>query len=127
MALKTEKNRTLAMSNRSYDVSKKIVELWLPGLATLYFTLSQIWGLPYGEQVVGTMAAFTVVGGVILGISTKSYQRNVESVFDGALVVDKVDALKDTYTLELSTPLFELDDKDEVKLEVRNIKGEDSH
>lgn len=121
----TNNKKKLTLSNSTYDRSKKVVELWLPGLATLYFTLSQIWGLPYGEEVVGTLAALAIFGGTILGISTKNYRETIETVFDGALVVDKEDALKDTYTLELTTPLYELDNKDEVKLEVRNVRGPD--
>ena len=40
------------MSNKVYDILKWIALIALPALATLYFAISQIWGLPYGEQVV---------------------------------------------------------------------------
>lgn len=120
---------TIKVSNKTYDHLKPIVQVWLPALATLYFTLASIWGLPYAEQVVGTIAAFTTFLGLLLGISTKNYRKSQGFSFDGALVVDKVDALKDTYTLELFTPLGDLESKDEVKLEVRNVESmsEGSH
>ena len=45
------------MNNKLYDVLKYIALIVLPALATLYFALSSIWGLPYGEQIVGTITA----------------------------------------------------------------------
>ena len=61
------------MSNKTFDVLKKIAQVWLPSIATLYFALSQIWGLPYAEQIVGTITAVDAFLGAILGISTKLY------------------------------------------------------
>ena len=50
----------------------------LPAAGTLYFTLAGIWGLPYGEQVVGTITAVDTFLGVILGISTSQYNKTVD-------------------------------------------------
>lgn len=61
------------MSNTVYDILKFIAQIILPALATLYFALSGIWGFPYGEQIVGTIAAIDAFLGAILGISTKKY------------------------------------------------------
>lgn len=47
----------------------------LPAAGTLYFALSGIWGLPYGEQIVGTITAIDTFIGVILGISTSQYKK----------------------------------------------------
>ena len=63
------------MSNRTYDILKYIAQIVLPALATLYFALSQIWGLPYGEEIVGTIAAIDTFLGAILGISTRIYKK----------------------------------------------------
>lgn len=63
------------MSNKVYDVLKFVAQIVLPALGTLYFALSAIWGLPYGEQVVGTITAIDVFLGAILGISTVSYKK----------------------------------------------------
>lgn len=63
------------MSDKTYDVLKKIAQLVLPALGTLYFALSGIWGLPYGEQVVGTVTAIDTFLGVVLGISTSQYNK----------------------------------------------------
>lgn len=65
------------MSDKTYDVLKQIALLWLPALGSLYFTLSGIWGFPYGEQIVGTLTAIDTFLGVILGISSANYNKAV--------------------------------------------------
>lgn len=67
------------MSNKVYNVLKWIAMLLLPALGTLYFALAGIWGLPYGEQIVGTITAIDTFLGVILGISSVQYNKRVDS------------------------------------------------
>lgn len=66
------------MSNKMYDVLKWIAQILLPAAATLYFALSQIWGLPYGEEIVGTITALDAFLGALLGISSLSYKRGLK-------------------------------------------------
>jgi len=63
------------MSSKTYDRWKFIAQIVLPALGTLYFALSQIWGLPYGEQIVGTITAIDAFLGAILGISSIAYNK----------------------------------------------------
>lgn len=63
------------MSNKTYDILKWVAQYLLPALATLYFAVAQIWGLPYGEEVVGTITAIDTFLGVLLGISTANYNK----------------------------------------------------
>ncbi len=63
------------MSNKVYDVLKFIAQIFLPALGTLYFALATIWGLPYGEQIVGTITALDAFLGALLGISTSIYNK----------------------------------------------------
>lgn len=65
----------MTMPNKTYDVLKEIAMIWIPALATLYFTLAGIWGLPYGEQIVGTLSAIDVFMGTILKISSIQYYK----------------------------------------------------
>lgn len=67
----------MKMSNKVYDVLKWIAQFLLPALGTLYFALAGIWGLPYGEQVVGTITAIDTFLGVLLGIASNSYSKNL--------------------------------------------------
>lgn len=63
------------MSNKTYDILKYIAQIVLPALGTLYFAISSIWGLPYGEQIVGTITAVDAFLGALLGISTARYNK----------------------------------------------------
>lgn len=63
------------MSNKTYDTLKYIAQIVLPACGTLYFALAGIWGLPYGEQIVGTITAVDTFLGVLLGISTSNYNK----------------------------------------------------
>ena len=65
----------MKLSNKTYDVLKWIAQYLLPAAGTLYFSLAGIWGLPYGEQIVGTITAVDTFLGVILGISAASYKK----------------------------------------------------
>lgn len=69
----------MLISNKTYDILKWITQYLLPASGTLYFALSTIWGLPYGEQIVGTITAIDAFLGVILGISTAQYNKAVNS------------------------------------------------
>lgn len=64
------------MNNRTYDILKWIAQILLPALGTLYFVIAGIWGLPFAEQIVGTIAAVDTFLGVILGISSYRYEKN---------------------------------------------------
>ena len=64
------------MSNKMYDALKWIAMVFLPAIATLYLALAGIWGLPYGEEIVGTITAFDTFLGVLLGIASVQYRKN---------------------------------------------------
>lgn len=68
----------MKMNNKIYDILKYIAQIVLPAIATLYFALSQIWGLPYGEQIVGTITAIDCFLGALLGISTLNYNKGIK-------------------------------------------------
>lgn len=63
------------LNNKVYDVLKWVAMYLLPAAGTLYFALAGIWGLPYGEQIVGTITAVDTFLGVLLGISSAQYAK----------------------------------------------------
>lgn len=67
-------------NNRTFDILKFVAQIGLPAAGTLYFALSQIWGLPYGEQIVGTITALDVFLGAVLGVSTAQYKKAQEEL-----------------------------------------------
>lgn len=68
--------RNLILSDKTYSLLKWVALILLPALGTLYFALASIWGLPFGEQIVGTITAVDTFLGAILGISTNNYKKN---------------------------------------------------
>lgn len=66
----------MVMSNKVYDILKWIALVLLPAIGTLYFAIAGVWGLPYGEQIVGTISAIDTFLGVVLGISSAKYKSS---------------------------------------------------
>lgn len=107
----------LALSNGVYDTLKWLVQILIPALAALYFTVGKIWGLPAVEEVVGTAAAVALFFGTAIGLSNKQYS-NSDARFDGRLVVDQSNEAKDVISLEVESPLQDLKDRKEIVLKV---------
>ena len=103
------------MNAKVYNYTKWIAQYLLPGLGTLYFALSTIWGLPHGEQVIGTITAVDVFLGVLLGVSSAQYNGSSK---DGTLMVDTSNPAKDVYKLSLDIPLEDIAGKDSISLKV---------
>ncbi|WMI34405.1 holin [Streptomyces phage SheRa] len=64
------------LGDSAYMKLKHSTTVVLPALSALYFALAQIWHLPKAEEVVGSLAALNTFLGVVLGISTRSYNRS---------------------------------------------------
>ena len=67
------------MSNKTYDILKWIALVMLPAASALYFGLSQVWGLPYGEEIVGTISVIDTFLGALHGISNVNYNKQNEA------------------------------------------------
>ena len=67
------------MSNKVYDILKWIAQILLPALGTLYYAIAKIWGLPYVEEIVGTITAVDLFLGALLGISTIQYNKQLNN------------------------------------------------
>ena len=65
----------MKMTNKTYDILKWIALILLPALATFYAAIAAVWGLPYSEQVVGTITAVDTLLGTLLKISSDNYKK----------------------------------------------------
>lgn len=70
----------MKFSKNTYDFLKWVAQFLLPAAGTLYFALASIWNLPYGEQVVGTITAVDTFLGVLLGISSNAYYKDLKNL-----------------------------------------------
>ena len=68
----------MILDDKTYDLLKWIALVALPALGSLYFGLAKIWGLPFGEEIVGTITVVDTFLGALLKISTDNYNKQVE-------------------------------------------------
>lgn len=64
------------MSNKVYDVLKWIALIALDAVGVFYKAVSAIWGLAYGDQVLATCTALSVLIGTLVGVSSAQYKKN---------------------------------------------------
>lgn len=69
----------MKLTDKNYKILKKWALIYLPALATLWIALGTIWGFPYLEQIAGTITAIDVALGSIIGVSTKNYNKSLET------------------------------------------------
>ena len=108
------------MSNKVYDILKYIAQIVLPALGTLYFALAGIWGFPYGEQIVGTLAAIDAFLGAVLKISSAQYYKEGKDTV-GTVTIDPVLETADFDFNNVNTE--ELLNMKQVKVKVENYEA----
>ncbi len=115
-----EQKSAVVLSSTTYDKLKPTVQIVMPALASLYFSLGQIWGFPAIEEVIGTIAVLTTFLGTILGISTKRYNDS-DAAYDGKMVVTQDPGGVKNVTLDLGdTDPESLIDMKKVSFKVQN-------
>lgn len=67
------------MSNKMYDVLKIISLICIP-LASFVASLADIWGIPYGNQIVATITACGVLCGGIVVVAKKIYDKEMNDI-----------------------------------------------
>ena len=94
----------MKLKNSTYNGLKFIALVVLPAAATAYFAVAGIWHLTHTEQIIGTISAIDTFLGAILHVSAKSYTPAT----NGALKVDLSDPTRETYTLDVTTPIEDI-------------------
>lgn len=110
----------LALNNLTYDVLNRIVKYVIPAIGTAYFTIAQIWNLPYGEEVVGTLIAISALLGVVLAVSNKNYEPHK----DGGIDILMVDGLPQDLRFSFEDDPTKLHEGDLLTLEVGMVEAD---
>ena len=66
----------MKMSNRVYDILKWISLVALDALGLFYSTMSSVWGLPFGDKILETCAALSLLLGTLIGVSSAKYHKD---------------------------------------------------
>lgn len=62
------------MTDKCYDIMV-IVQRWLTGLGVLYLAVSEIWGLPFGNEVNQTVVAVCAFLALIIEIQKSVWNK----------------------------------------------------
>ena len=65
----------MQMDSKTFDILRTLAEVGIPALVTLILAVTNIWGLPYGEQIGATVAALGTFLGAFVGISRNTYNK----------------------------------------------------
>lgn len=111
------------LSNRMYGLVKFIAMVALPAAGALYFGLATIWSLPRAEEVVGTITVVDTFLGVLLGISTKSY-NNSDIKYDGDIEIGSSEnGDSKIYTLALNSNPEDMESKSQIVFKVKTSES----
>ena len=86
----------MKMSNTVYDILNKL-QRWLPGLGTLYLAVSNIWKLPFGDEINKTIVAVATFLAFTLEVSSSAYYKGQYDVlnYNDYSAVDKNEVGRD--------------------------------
>ena len=110
------KNKTL-LNSTVYDITKDAITIVYPAAITLYAGMAVIWGWGFSEEIIASAGLIGVFLGVILKVSSKQY-ANQPVDYNGELVVNMTDPLKENYSLQIDKPWDELANLNEVRIKV---------
>lgn len=81
----------MKLSNKWYNGIKFVVTIFLPGVGALYFALAELWHLPNADRVNGSVNALAVFLGLLIGYSTRQFNKSDAQQPDGDLIISEVD------------------------------------
>lgn len=110
------------LSDKTYNILKWAVVIVLPAIGTLYFALAEIWGLPAAQQVMGSILAVQAFLGVVLGLSSRSYNASDAKYNGDVNVIEGADGL--VYELALNGDPEDLKNMEEVTFKVQKLPME---
>lgn len=108
------------LTNKVYDFIKSLALVILPAVGALYFAIASLWGLPYAEQIVGTIVAVDTFLGVFLRYAARQYEAS-GAQYDGDIVVARDESGELTgYSLQFNGDPEALAGSNEVRFKVVN-------
>ena len=72
------------MKNTTYDFLKALGLVAVP-IITFLVAIVNIWNIPYGDQIVATLAAVDVLIGAIVSVAKNIYDREHKGIEDKTL------------------------------------------
>lgn len=70
----------MKMSNKIYDILKWFSLVAFDAVGYFYQEISGVWSLPYGDEVLKTCVAISILIGALIGVSSSKYKKEHEGV-----------------------------------------------
>lgn len=67
----------MKLPDKVYDVLKWLACIALDAVGEFYASMADIWGWPYGEQVYHTFVRASILIGILIGVSTAQYNKEL--------------------------------------------------
>jgi hypothetical protein len=115
----TNSSKNPLLNDAWYNALEYLARVVLPGAATLYLALSQLWGFANGAAVVGTIVAVDTFLGLFLGVAMKSFDKSDVAVDGNVIIVEKPDGSR-TLSMRLEKTPEELAAMSTVKFRVED-------
>ena len=71
----------MTLSNKTYDFIKALGLVAVP-ILTFLVAIVNIWNIPYGDQIVATLAAVDVLIGAFVSVAKNLYDRKEKNIED---------------------------------------------
>ena len=71
----------MTLSNKTYDFIKALGLVAVP-VITFLVAIVNIWQIPYGDQIVATLAAVDVLIGAFVSVAKNLYDRKEKNIED---------------------------------------------
>ena len=68
----------MKMSNKVYDVLKWLALVAFDAVGYFYQEIAGVWSLPFGDEVLKTCVALSILIGALIGVSSARYKKNGE-------------------------------------------------
>lgn len=68
----------MKMSNKVYDVLKWLALVAFDAVGYFYQEIAQVWSLPFGDEVLKTCVAVSILIGALIGVSSVKYNKDNE-------------------------------------------------
>ena len=68
----------MKMSNKVYDVLKWLALVAFDAVGYFYQEIANVWSLPFGDEVLKTCVALSILLGTLIGVSSARYKKNSE-------------------------------------------------
>ena len=65
----------MKLSNKVYDALKWVALVALDAVGVFYNTIANIWALPFGDEVLKTCAALSLLVGALIGVTSANYNK----------------------------------------------------